>query len=456
VLPFANLSADEENEYFADGLTEELLNVLANIRGLRVASRTSAFFFKGKDADIATVAARLGVSSILEGSVRKSGKRVRITAQLIDVASDSHLWSNKYDRELDDIFAVQDDIAKAVVAELKGALLGGSKAAAAAESEVKVATLGRASNPEAHELYLQARFQLNRWTPEANKQGRDLLLRALALDPKFAAAWADLSLVLFSLASYGAIPAREGYEGSADAARRALDCEPDLAEGYVGLFRVLAAEWKWSEATAAIERAYQLAPNNARVLRTYGTYLGSLGRHEEALEHLRQARLLDPLARVSHFNLGGRLLFMGRLEEALASYEQAYSIDPRGGLVHAGPSLVLLLMGKFEQCLERIAQEQVPLAKLSIIAMAEHSLGHRERSDEALAALVEQCRSYGSYQIASTYAWRGESDKAFEWLEESCKRRDPSLAAHRVDPFLNRLHSDERWIPLVRRIGLPG
>src|SRR5262249_49063569 len=209
VLPFLNMSRDEENEYFADGLSEELLNVLTKIRGLRVASRTSAFSFKGKDVDIPTVAQKLNVATVLEGSVRKSGKRVRITAQLIEVASDSHLWSETYDRELDDIFAVQDDIAQSVVKELRAALLGAQAETAADKAVaavVREASTGRSDNPEAFQLYLQGKFHGERVTQVDSDKAIELFQRALAIDPDFALAWAGLSHIHQLQAGYGFAP----------------------------------------------------------------------------------------------------------------------------------------------------------------------------------------------------------------------------------------------------------
>ena len=456
VLPFANLSTDQENEYFADGLAEELLNVLANIRGLRVASRTSAFFFKGKGVDLATIAGKLGVATILEGSVRKSGKRVRITTQLIEAATDSHLWSKTYDRELDDIFAVQDDIAQAVVAELKGKLLGEAvKPSEAAASEVKAAAVGRTGNAEAHELYLQARFLMSAWSNETNLKARELLERAVAIDPRFAIAWSELGVALFALADFGAIPAAEGYELSAAAVRKALEVEPGLAEGYSGLARSLAREWKWPEVMKALERARELAPNNARVLRSLGRYVAILGRPEEGIEYLRQARLLDPLAAVSHFNLGGRLLYAGHLDEAEAAYQRAFDINPKGGLVHTGLALTYLRQGRVAKAREMIEGEPVPLAKYSIVAMAEHSLGHRDRSDEALAALIAGYGELAPYQVASTCAWLGRNQSALDWLERAYEMRDPPLEDLTTDPFLEGLHGEPRYRALARKMGLP-
>src|SRR5437899_2181173 len=239
VLPFVNMSRDEENEYFADGLSEELLNVLAKIRGLRVASRTSAFFFKGKDIDIPTVAQKLNVATVLEGSVRKAGKRVRITAQLIQVATDSHLWSETYDRELEDILAVQDDIAQSVVKELRSALMGEKRDAsanAAVKAEVQAAAKGRGENAEAYRLYLHGRFFEDRITREDAAKAVGYYRQAVETDPEYALAWAGLSRVYSDQAGYSwDSDIIDGFGRARQAAERALQLEPHLAEGRAAL-----------------------------------------------------------------------------------------------------------------------------------------------------------------------------------------------------------------------------
>ena len=253
VLPFVNMSRDEENEYFADGLSEELLNVLAKIRGLRVASRTSAFSFKGKGVDIPTIAQKLNVATVLEGSVRRSGKRVRITVQLIEVASDSHLWSETYDRELDDIFAVQDDIAQSVVKELRAALLGApaeTTTTRTTAAEVRVAAAGRSDNPEAYQLYLQGKFFGERTTQADTDRAIALFRQALALDPDFALAWTGLSRIHQVQAGFGFAPIDEGFERAREAAQHALELSPDLAEAHVELGLVQQGhDWDWAAAT---------------------------------------------------------------------------------------------------------------------------------------------------------------------------------------------------------------
>src|SRR4030095_12194250 len=280
------------------------MNVLAKIRGLRVASRTSAFSFKGKDVDIPTVAQKLNVATVLEGSVRKSGKRVRITAQLIEVSSDSHLWSDTYDRELDDIFAVQDDIAQSVVKELRSALMGETAAPAAitsAAADVPHGSTGRAENPEAFRLYLQGKFFGERTTQADTDKAIELYRQALAIDPSFALAWAGLSRMHHAQAGHGFAPIAEGFERAREAAQHAVRLAPDLAEGYIELGQVQELyDWDWSAADASERRALELAPGSAKAVMAAASLARILGRFDVGLELMRKAVALDPLSPRTH------------------------------------------------------------------------------------------------------------------------------------------------------------
>src|ERR1700675_1118769 len=356
VLPFINMSRDEENEYFADGLSEELLNVLAKIRGLRVASRTSAFSFKGKGVDIPTVAQNLNLATVLEGSVRKSGKRVRITAQLIEVATDSHLWSETYDRELDDIFAVQDDIAQSVVKELRAALLGETADRVASKStaaEVRQAATGRSDNPEAFQLYLQGKFYGERITQADSDKAIDLLQQALAIDPNFALAWAGLSQIHFVQAGYGFAPINEGFERARDAAQNALRLAPDLAEGHIALGSVLEGnDWNFAAAEASFRRALELAPGDANALRAAALLARILGRGDEALGRVRNVVTLDPLSARTHRQAAMVAVMSERYDEAAASFQLALDLAPKAGLNHAFLAITRLLQGRGREAME--------------------------------------------------------------------------------------------------------
>jgi TolB-like protein/Tfp pilus assembly protein PilF len=458
VLPFVNMSRDEENEYFADGLAEELLNVLAGIRGLRVASRTSAFFFKGSKTDLPTIARKLGVATILEGSVRKAGKRVRVTAQLIEVASDSHLWSRTYDRDLDDIFAVQDDIAQSVVTELHKALFpDASAAAAAAATEVQEASAGRTDNAEAHREYLQGRFFLERITQADVERAITHFQRAVELDPDFALAWAALGTAVFLRGLHGWSPdARAAYESARSAAQRAIDVAPGIAEGHICMSKILATDWDWDGADAAIEKALALAPGNGAAHRAAAIRAASRGRPDDAIDHARQAVSLDPLSYAAHVGLGQRYLFRRRLDEAEDEFSTALDLNPKAGIVHYCLGLVRLFRGDTEGALAIAEREPLREARLMVSVMAHHTLGHAEESDRALEEFIGLRGLNNAFEIALLHAWRKEPDKAFEHLARAYAIRDADLAFLLGDSVLALLRNDPRWEALVGRMRLKG
>ena len=456
VLPFVNMSRDEENEYFADGLSEELLNVLAKIRGLRVASRTSAFSFKGTNVDIPTVAQKLNVATVLEGSVRKSGKRVRITAQLIEVSSDSHLWSDTYDRELDDIFAVQDDIAQSVVKELRTALMGAPpEAAASVAADVRQATAGRGDNPAAFQLYLQGKFFGERTTQADTDKAIGLFKQALAIEPNFALAWAGLSRVYQTQAGFGFAPIGEGYENAREAAQRALALAPDSAEGYIELGHIQEAnDWDWPAAQASFQRALELAPGDAHALRSAAGLMRILGRLDEALELISKAIALDPLSARTHRQAAMNYLMAERLDDAAASFQLALDLNPSGGLHHAFLAITRLLQGRPDEGLILAQSESHAVFRNVAFALIHHTLGHPAESEAALQALIDGFGWTAAYQVAEVHAYRNEVEKAFEWLERAYAQRDPGVVYTSTDKLLRPLHGDRRWQPFLQRMHL--
>jgi tetratricopeptide (TPR) repeat protein len=439
-------------------LSEELLNVLAKIRGLRVASRTSAFSFKGKGVDIPTVAQKLNVATVLEGSVRKSGKRVRITAQLIEVSSDSHLWSETYDRELDDIFAVQDDIAQSVVKELRTALLGETAdkvAGTSAAAEVRQAATGRSDNPEAFQLYLQGKFYGERVTQADTDKAIDLYKRALAIDPSFALAWAGLSHIYQLQAGYGFAPINEGYERARDAAQRALRLAPDLAEGHIALGMVLEGhDWNFTAAEASFRRALELAPGDANALRAAAQLVRILGRVDEALELIRKAVALDPLSARTHRQAAMIAVMSERFDEAAASFQLALDLAPKAGLNHAFLAITRLLQGRGQEDLEVAEAESHDVFRNLALAMILHAQGRAAESEAALQTLISGFGWTAAYQVAEAYAYRNEVDKAYEWLERAYEQRDPGVTYSATDVLLRSLHADPRWQPFLQRMGL--
>jgi TolB-like protein/class 3 adenylate cyclase/Tfp pilus assembly protein PilF len=458
VLPFVNMSRDEENAYFADGLSEELLNVLAKIRGLRVASRTSAFSFKGKDVDIPTVAQKLNVATVLEGSVRKSGKRVRITAQLIEVASDSHLWSETYDRELDDIFAVQDDIAQSVVKELRAALLPEpptASAAGAAAAEVRKAATGRSDNAEAFQLYLQGKFFGERVTQVDTDRAIELFQRALAIDPDFALAWAGLSHVHQQQAGFGFAQIDEGYERAREAAQNALRLAPELAEAHIQRGSVFHLhDWNWAEADASYRRAVELAPGSADALRAAAGLARILGRFDKARELIDKAIAVDPLSSRTHRQAAMIDIMSDRLDAAAAAFQLALDLSPDAGLNHAFLAITRVFQGRAGEALPLAELESHGVFRNMALALIHHALGRTGESDGALRTMIEQFGWTGAYQIAEVYAYRSDPDKAFEWLERAYKQRDPGVVLAATDPMLRPMHGDPRWQPFLQKMGL--
>jgi TolB-like protein/Tfp pilus assembly protein PilF len=458
VLPFVNMSPDAENEYFADGLAEELANVLAKIRGLRVAARTSSFQFKGRNEDITVIGRKLNVATILEGSVRKAGNRVRITVQLVKVSDGYHLWSQAYDRTLEDIFAIQDDIAQSVVKELRATLLGemaDAKAVKEANAAVAAAVKGRSSNPEAHRLFLQARHLIDRLTREDTTKGIGYLKEALALEPEFALAWAELGRAYAIEADWGLAPVAEGYRRAREAVTHALALEPDLAEGHAAMGHLqVNYDWDWRGAEASYRRALELAPGNALVLHHAGVLAEIMGRFEDAIRLQRRAIEQDPLSEGAYFRLGSAFLSADRSAEAAAALRMAWELAPQRGITRGWLSVALLLQGCFEEALAEALREPNDVFRFLTLAIIHHAAGRRSEADAALQELIEKYANTAAYQVAEAYAARGAADLAFEWLERAYAQRDPGTAWTMVDTLLRSLHADSRWDPFLRKMGL--
>jgi TolB-like protein/Flp pilus assembly protein TadD len=458
VLPFVNISDDAANEYFADGLSEELLDVLSKIRGLRVTSRTSAFSFKGAKADIPTVGHKLNVATILEGSVRKAGSRVRITAQLVHVATDSHLWSQTYDRELADIFAVQDDIAHCVVKELRATLMGergGAPEAPQVAAEVRMAVKGRSANAESYRLHLQGSFFLNRHNAEDMAKAIGYFRRALDLDPEYAAAWASLSSCYLYQGANGWAPFAEGAERARDAARRALDLAPDLASAHWALGNVhLYYDWDWKAAESCVRRALRMAPDDSLLNVRAAILLANLGRHDEAAALAARALALDPLSVEAHVASGCALGTAGRLAEAEAEYRKAIELGPQHAKLHFYLCENLLLQEKSDEALREAEREVDATFRLAGTALAELARGRAAASDAVLRELIRTHADVAAYQVAQVQAKRGDGERAFEWLERAYAQRDAGLPSMKVDVFLRGLHGDPRWGRLLAKMRL--
>jgi len=440
VLPFVNMSAEPEQEYFSDGISEELLNLLAKIPELRVISRSSAFFFKGKDVKLADVARDLNVAHILEGSVRKAGNRVRITAQLIEARSDSHLWSESYDRELDDIFAIQDEIAAEVVAQLKVTLLG-------------AAPVVHETDPQAYAMYLQGRHLRQQMTAEGNERAQALLQQALAIDPGFAAAWEELGSVYFNQVPINQRPIDEGYTLAREAINKALAINPDYALAHAGLGSIaMIYDSDLATATRHFERALQLEPANTVIIISAAHLTALLGRPDEALALIEFAVSRDPVNPISHFILGSYYLNAERWDEGIASLRIALMLSPDSNMAQYLIGMALLLKGEPQAALEVMQLEDSVLGRIGL-PMAYHALGKKDESDAALAALIEQDERDAAYGIACVLAYRGETDRAFEWLDKAAEYKDMGLTEIMFQPQFANIRDDPRWQPFLESIG---
>ena len=447
VLAFTDMSPGKDQEYFSDGIAEEILNALAHVQGLRVIGRTSSFSFKGKNTDLRSIGKALDAGSVLEGSVRKAGDVVRITAQLISTQDGSHRWSETYDRKLVDVFAVQDEIAKAVVASLKVKLLPGASPVRAAH------------DPEAHRLLLLGRSIAALATDESVDRSTQVLKKAVEIEPSYAEAWADLAQLHGSLVR-GA--ARAEFQHKSDEAlaeaERAIALEPGLAEGYAARGYVRGwLLWDWTGAQADLERARALNSGSATVLNNYAGLLQKLGHLKEAIAVQRKAVEIDPLNADRWDDLSAFLLQNGQLGAARDALARSQEISPNyDGFYSLG--FIDLLEGHPAKALalwENLTGKDRPVVS---IAIAEYELGHERESQEALATLVARAEGpagNSALRVAAVHAWRGERDLAFEWLDRAYAQHEIALRLIKVDPYLRKLHGDPRWPAFLKKMNLP-
>ena len=440
VLPFINMSDDADNEYFSDGLAEELLNLLTKIPQLKVASRTSAFSYKGKDFKISDVGRELNVAHVLEGSVRKSGDLIRITAQLIKVEDGFHMWSETWDRSLDNIFAIQDEIAAAVVDQLEVTLLG---------SVPKV----EKTDPQAYALFLQARHFSNLLTPDGWEQSNILYKQALEIDPEYAAAWAGLSRNYVNLTGYNLLPPEEGYEAGREAAEKALAIDPDTAPAHSALgWIAMYYETDLGISAEHFRRALELDPGNMSTIRNAATFSYSLGQLDYALALGEFSVSRDPVNPSGYFNLAQHYTLAGRYEEAIESANTALKLSPEMPGAHYFIGESLLRMGQPEPALAAFEQESDDEWRVKGTALAFYELERSDEFQEKFAELRDGWEDRWPIEIAHVYAWIGELDEVFPLLEKELGVN--GLSGVMVDPFFIDLHDDPRWQPLLEKGGV--
>jgi TolB-like protein/Flp pilus assembly protein TadD len=448
VLPFVNMSSEPEQEYLSDGVSEQLLHYLAKIPELRVISRSSAFTLKGEQIEVPEIARRFNVTHVLEGSVRKAGNQVRITAQLIEGPTDTHIWSETYDRELKDIFAVQDEIASAVVQQLKLTLLKDDLPARGATTTI-----------EAYNAYLRGRFYWNEGDPTDLEKARQNFERALELDPGYAPAHAAMADYYSALPFYSSSLPDEVFPKAKAAVARALELDSNLADAHAALAYIRTYyDWDWRDAGKEFELALAIDPNNATLRHRYSRYLSSIGRTDEALVHMQRALELDPLSLIIKANVGIIHYFGRQFDETLRHLRQLAATDPEFPVAHWGIGLALEQTGDIEAALESF-QRAADLTKrgTNVLASMGRAYAASGRPDEAKKILQELAvrakeRYVPSYQVALVYAGLNDKDKAFESLESAFEERSTLLTYLKMDPRFDSLRGDPRFKAMLRRL----
>jgi TolB-like protein len=449
VLPFVDMSETGDSEYFSDGVTEEILNALTRVRHLHVASRTSAFAFKGKDLGIRKIADELNVATVLEGSVRKAGARLRITAQLINAADGYHLWSETYDRELEDVFAVQDEIARAIVEALKVQLDLGATPHLVVPSTQSM---------DAYSLYLKGRYVYNKFRREDLGGSLSFYEQALEADPGYARAYAGIADSWMALADDWYAP-EEAYPKAREAAERAIQLDDSLAEAHAAVGKVLGwYEWDFQGAELALRRAIARSPSYAEGHYGLASVLPSNGNMEEGLAEMREALALDPLSSEFSGWVARFLLYSGRLEEAIEQCKETIRLDPQYYYAHVRMGNALLAMGRAEEALAAFREQATRTGDVvSVRAYEAQALAALRREEEARAildALENEERWVRPEFLAGAYGELGDLDRAFQKLEEALAARSAGLVYLHIDPAYASLRDDPRFGDMVRRVGL--
>ena len=447
VLPLLNESGDPGDEYFSDRLSEELIAALAQISELKVIGRRSSFRFKDKKEDSKTIGQKLGVSTLLEGTVRKQGDRVRIVAELVNAADGSELWSRTFDRELKDIFAVQAEIADAVATSLELTLL---------KTNDNHAKNALTKSMEAHNAYLQGHFYFERRNREDYRRAVGFFDEAIRIDPQYAAAYAERSEAWAWIGDLTSEKQKEAWTAAASDAEKAVAIDPGLAEAHAALGWVhFFIEWKFVEGLAELRRARELSPWNPTANDQMARVVVYLGQLPEAEKLARQAIELDPLAYQARTSLARVLFTEGKLDEVDAAAREAAELQPTAAGNHRWQVFVAIQRGDGEAAVREAQLEPDDGYRRFELALAYYASGNRPAADAALAELIGKDGDFLAYQIAQVYAWRGEKDKAFEWLHVALDNHDTGTLSLLIDPLLSSLRHDSRYDDLRAKIGLP-
>jgi TolB-like protein/DNA-binding winged helix-turn-helix (wHTH) protein len=449
VLPFENLTGDPNKEYLADGLTEETISQLGRLdpEELGVIARTSVMGYKHKNERLDQIGRELSVQYVLENSLRENGNRLRLTAQLIQVKDQTHLWSQDYDYPAKDIVNVQDEVARAVAHEIRVRLTS--------QQETGLAKT-HAVNPEAFDDYLQGYYYFQARTAKDVDMAARYYERATQLDPSYALAWVGLSRARYWQANSGVIPTGEGQRDAREAIERALELNPNLAAAHAQMARLKRqVDFDWVGANASILQAIALEPGNTENLRVASASAAYLGHFDQAFQLGRRALDLDPLNADSWENLGEIEFFNGQLDYAAADCKKAVELNPdvSGGYLYL--LQIYIMQGRSQDALPEIERVHSQSLRKVLYAIAYHALGRKEESDAALRDLIVEYHAIEAYGIALVYAFQNQPDKAFEWLDRAYAQRDGGLIAAKVDPLLKSLHSDPRFAALLKKLNLP-
>jgi serine/threonine protein kinase/Tfp pilus assembly protein PilF len=450
VLPFVNMSGDKEQEYFSDGLAEEIINALTKIPGLKVAGRTSSFYFRGKDVEFAEMGKKLNVENILEGSVRKAGSRIRVTAQLIKVSDGFHLWSERYDRDLTDVFAIQDEISEAIAGALK----------------VKLSTPAQTQrqyepNLAAHEAYLKARYQWGNLTPESIKLARTYFEQAIAADPNYAQPWVGLAVFYWFAGVQGMIPPKAANAKCWEATLKALELDESLSEAHSTLGLLMTTQYDWKGAEREFRRALELGPKVFDVWMQYSLfYLAPARRLNEAITATQRAVATDPLSPIPQTQLGNTFFYSRQFDRAIEQYRKVLEINPNYAPAHLFLGFVLTFTGKHSEGIAHV-ETGVSLFKRSPVSLAclgwvYAKAGRTDDAQKLLAELqdVAQKAYVSPYNYGMVYLGLGEIDQCFYWLEKAIDERDSLTFTLPVHPFADPLRSDARYKALLRKMNL--
>jgi TolB-like protein/DNA-binding winged helix-turn-helix (wHTH) protein len=453
VLPLENLSGDKEQEYFVDGMTDELITALAKIRSLRVISRTSAMRYKGAVKPLAAIARDLKVDAVVEGTVLRSGDRLRITAQLIRVVPEQHLWAESYERDLRDVLALQRDVARAIVHEIQIKL--------SVQEQARLARPQPAVNPEAHELYLKGLYFLNKRTEIGLRKGVEYFQKAVEKDSGYALAYAGLANSYDILGGYSVLPSAEAFPKAEAAATAALALDSELAEAHTSLgFARLMFDWNWAAAEKELKQGIELRPNDATAHEYYSTYFNTMGQAEEAIAEMRRARELDPLSLDINAQLGVAYRDGRHADQAVEQCRKTLELDPNFEMAHWCLGLAYVAKGMYEEAVQElrtaVATGGCP-CKLAALGYTYAITGDRARAQGVLRDLkIKAEQGYElSYLIAEVYAGLRDYEQAFQWLNKAYNHRDSQLSWLKLDPLIDNLRSDPRLADLMHRVGLP-